>query len=237
MSKSKYTKKVLEEAVRQNISMVGTMRTLGAPLSSGSLRKKLTKLVRDYEIDTSHFLGMNWNKGKGINHKGGVTKKLIRPEDERKCLKCGVIKLAMDFYQRKKKPRAGDYYEKCKNCMKIRGRSYFYLNHDRQLYLAKLRKERYKVKRRHWLKSIKGIPCMDCGVKYPSYMMDFDHREGEVKIASISWMALRNTSNFKKIKAEIAKCDLVCANCHRQRTHDRIHKKIAAVTNVVKVEV
>lgn len=63
--------------------------------------------------------------------------------------------------------------------------------------------------------------------------MDFDHRDGEIKVRSISWMAYHDTSNFEKIKREIKKCDLVCANCHRQRTHDRLVKS-AEVANVVK---
>lgn len=66
---------------------------------------------------------------------------------------------------------------------------------------------------------------MDCGEIYPPWVMDFDHRDGEVKIRSISYMAIGNTSSFAKIKQEIAKCDLVCANCHRQRTYSRILKQ------------
>lgn len=56
---------------------------------------------------------------------------------------------------------------------------------------------------------------MDCGVHYPSYVMDFDHRDpstkkgGVGKFVSVGW---------KSLKEEIAKCDLVCANCHRERT-------------------
>lgn len=119
--------------------------------------------------------------------------------------------------------------------MKLRGRNYYHQNHERQLKLAKLRKKRYIQEREKWLEVIKDQPCVDCGVKYPPYVMDFDHKEGELKIASVSYLARRNTSSFEKIKAEIEKCDLVCANCHRQRTHDRILKaKSAAIANLVK---
>ena len=65
--------------------------------------------------------------------------------------------------------------------------------------------------------------------------MDFDHRNGEIKSRSISQMAITDTSNFERIKEEIAKCDLVCANYHRQRTRDRyVKKKSAEIANVVK---
>jgi len=61
----------------------------------------------------------------------------------------------------------------------------------------------------------KDKPCMDCGIKYPSYVMDFDHRDRNSKIASISDMKYFSTN---RLIAEIAKCDVVCSNCHRIRT-------------------
>ncbi len=151
----------------------------------------------------------------------------------KKCSKCGQNKLLDEFYQRKKH-RSGEHYEKCKKCMKERGRKYYHQNHERQLTLAKVRKERYREQRRLWLKNLKDKPCTDCGVKFPPFVMDFDHTDKENKLASISWLAFHDTSNFKKIEDEIAKCDLVCANCHRIRTHDRIQKRKAAIANVVK---
>ncbi len=234
--KSQYTKEELEQAVKQNISILGTMNALNAPLTSGTLRKKLTQLIWDFEIDTSHFLGMSWNNGKGINHIGGILKQIVSPDDERKCTKCGVTKLAKDFYRRKKEPRAGDYYEKCKDCMKVRGRTYFYQNHERQYHLARVRQQGYIEQGVMLVSSIKkDKPCQDCGKIYPPCAMDFDHREGEIKVNSISYLA-RRSSSIKVIKQEIEKCDLVCAVCHRVRTYNRLHRN-AAVTNLVKVEV
>lgn len=152
------------------------------------------------------------------------------------CSSCKAEKSVTEFYQRKKH-RPGEYYEKCKDCFKARGRTYYHQNHKRQLELALLRKKRYREDRRIWLEKIKDRPCMDCGVKYPAYVMDFDHKDGEVKVASVSWLALHNTSNFEKIKLEIKKCDLVCANCHRVRTFKRLRSKLAAIANVVKASV
>ena len=59
-------------------------------------------------------------------------------------------------------------------------------------------------------------PCMDCGVKYPHYVMDFDHRDPKEKEFNIS--AITRSGSLKRIWEEIAKCDLVCSNCHRHRT-------------------
>jgi len=50
--------------------------------------------------------------------------------------------------------------------------------------------------------------------------MDFDHLPGEDKVKYISKMVARSWS-LAKIDAEIAKCELVCANCHRIRTARR----------------
>ena len=66
---------------------------------------------------------------------------------------------------------------------------------------------------------IKAQPCQDCEVEYPAWVMDFDHRPGEEKLGHVAEMVADNRRTAAL--AEIAKCDLVCANCHRQRTHDR----------------
>ena len=62
--------------------------------------------------------------------------------------------------------------------------------------------------------------CVDCGIKseWPQ-IYDFDHRPGETKGATIA--LLIRTSTIAAIDAEIAKCDIVCANCHRIRTAQR----------------
>jgi len=67
-----------------------------------------------------------------------------------------------------------------------------------------------------------GKPCMDCGVQYPHYVMDFDHRPDEIKLFNIG-ITYRHAT-VEDIKAEIAKCDLVCSNCHRERTWQRFKK-------------
>lgn len=61
-----------------------------------------------------------------------------------------------------------------------------------------------------------GVPCMDCDIVYPPYIMDFDHRPGEVKLSNVSM--LMNFASVEALMAEVAKCDIVCANCHRHRT-------------------
>jgi hypothetical protein len=67
------------------------------------------------------------------------------------------------------------------------------------------------------LDELKDHPCMDCGGSFPIVCMDFDHRDRATKISNISRMVL-NHRPLQSILDEIAKCDLICSNCHRIRT-------------------
>jgi len=67
----------------------------------------------------------------------------------------------------------------------------------------------------------KRSKCSDCGlsgVQYPE-VLDFDHINDN-KEFNISEFR-RHTSGFNKVKKEIKKCEIVCANCHRIRTAER----------------
>ena len=65
----------------------------------------------------------------------------------------------------------------------------------------------------------KDVPCTDCGIKYAPYVMDFDHVRG-IKSYNVSSMVNKGVS-VKNIEAEISKCEVVCSNCHRERTYKR----------------
>ena len=68
----------------------------------------------------------------------------------------------------------------------------------------------------------KSRPCMDCGACFPPCAMDFDHRPGTAKR-----FAVNNSKvlyGLDTLVAEIAKCDIVCACCHRIRTEARRHR-------------
>lgn len=80
--------------------------------------------------------------------------------------------------------------------------------------------QRYASKRRQFTDQQKARPCADCGIQYPPYVMHFDHRPGETKIANVS-SAQVLLGTMERLMAEIAKCDVVCANCHAERTHRR----------------
>jgi hypothetical protein len=80
---------------------------------------------------------------------------------------------------------------------------------------------RYRRGVREYVISVKSkARCADCGGKFPPVCMHFDHvPERGQKLFNIG------NSNYalEVTKAEMAKCDIVCANCHAIRTWNRKH--------------
>lgn len=64
-----------------------------------------------------------------------------------------------------------------------------------------------------------ATPCVDCAARFPACCMDFDHR-GLDKHEEVGRLVAR-CRPWEVIAAEIDKCDLVCANCHRIRTQNK----------------
>lgn len=73
----------------------------------------------------------------------------------------------------------------------------------------------------------KGKKCRDCGGAYPPHVLDYDHINPKTKIAKVSRLATQAIS-LKRIKEEIDKTQIVCANCHRERTYKRRKNNIPA---------
>ena len=88
--------------------------------------------------------------------------------------------------------------------------------HIRRVY-ASTSKRRTLLMRR--VNELKTRPCTDCGVQYPPYIMDFDQIADE-KLDDVCAMR-RRMMDWEKILAEVAKCEVVCSNCHRSRTYFR----------------
>ncbi len=73
-----------------------------------------------------------------------------------------------------------------------------------------------RKKKTRRLLEYKGGKCIDCGYDRCSEALEFHHRDPATKSFSISG----NTSRkWEVLKAEADKCDLVCANCHRERQY------------------
>jgi hypothetical protein len=101
----------------------------------------------------------------------------------------------------------------CRSCQKILMQEHYKKN--KEVYIKRARKK--AIFNRQWYVDYKEQnSCYDCGQRYPHYVTDFDHRDPATKKGNVSTMV---TGSLKLLKEEIDKCDLVCANCHRIRTH------------------
>ena len=62
--------------------------------------------------------------------------------------------------------------------------------------------------------------CVDCGESDP-IVLEFDHVRGKKKKAIADMMS--HSYSIQTIKEEIRKWEIRCANCHRKKTHERMH--------------
>ena len=88
------------------------------------------------------------------------------------------------------------------------------------------RKQNIQKTREH-VNRIKMQPCMDCGIQYNPWQMHFDHRDPSTKVRNVAAMVCGGNRTTTRIDEEIAKCDLVCANCHADRTYKKKHYMLA----------
>lgn len=128
------------------------------------------------------------------------------------CTKCKIEKTLREFSRKRE-----GWNAHCKDCHRLYVQGHYKKNGE--LYKQRARRDRAAFQQ--WYKKLKEQPCMDCGKSYPGFCMEFDHRPGTEKLFSISAAFASKRVGREKILAEIAKCDLVCAICHRYRTHAR----------------
>jgi hypothetical protein len=69
-----------------------------------------------------------------------------------------------------------------------------------------------------YLRQLRNVPCKDCDGTFLPYQMDFDHRDPMAKSFGLTWPRALLASG-ERLAEEIAKCDIVCANCHAIRTY------------------
>lgn len=136
--------------------------------------------------------------------------------EEKNCAWCGEGKPLAEFNKKRvRKDGTPGRQSHCRDCSQAYAKRHYTGN--KASYLQ--RNYRYRDELVKAVDAIKeGRPCMDCGNVFPPCVMDFDHRDPTQKVGGISTMT-RCTRSMAAILQEIEKCDLVCANCHRIRTH------------------
>lgn len=81
----------------------------------------------------------------------------------------------------------------------------------RKVYATK-----YREAKRLRVYEFKNVPCIRCGGRFHPVCMDFHHRDPSTKLFEISRSMC---TSFAKLTAEMEKCDVLCANCHRIAEH------------------
>jgi len=96
-----------------------------------------------------------------------------------------------------------------------RSRSWYWKNRESQL---KKSKKNYKDNLDFASNLKASTPCKDCGLYFDPICMDFDHLNSLIKVGKVSELVKGNRAT---LITEIAKCEIVCSNCHRLRTKIR----------------
>lgn len=132
------------------------------------------------------------------------------------CWKCGNERDGEDFHW-KSKPK-GIRHTTCKDCMIAYRMAYYERNKETEkARIAKDVKIRLaKYKGILWgIKSTSG--CSRCPEKDPA-CLDFHHTDPKTKSFTLAGIRQRSPS-LKLLMAEIEKCEVICANCHRKEHH------------------
>ncbi|HSK92972.1 MAG TPA: hypothetical protein VLA76_02800 [Candidatus Angelobacter sp.] len=112
-----------------------------------------------------------------------------------------------------------------------------YYRRNRELELQRVRVRQAGMV--ELLRDLRRVPCADCGRRFRPYQMDFDHRDPTTKAFNVMTGRAMLMSTAK-VLAEVAKCDIVCVNCHRLRTRDmergRVRRPAGAPMQLARLE-
>jgi hypothetical protein len=144
----------------------------------------------------------------------------------RLCVRCGERKPLVEFAPKYRElPQPSSY---CRGCQSEYHREWYRRNSERVIARVKANRERTEpysektivrldVRRRRWLYLL-GHRCVDCAEPDP-IVLEFDHRSD--KRAAVNDL-MRNHATWAEVLAEIEKCDVRCANCHRRKTAETL---------------
>ena len=141
------------------------------------------------------------------------------------CTRCGQTK-ALDQFPPVRRSKPDKRQSWCRACFaEVNNRNYspyYWREHARIVARIQGRRD---LNRQRVIEYLRGHPCMDCG-EADIIVLQFDHRSD--KSFDVSSMIAAGAS-WSRISAEIAKCDVRCANCHHRKTAiERGYRKLAA---------
>ena len=137
------------------------------------------------------------------------------------CTKCDNRKTIRDFaWKNKAKGKRSSW---CKECHAAYARALYSRPEQKAKVAVRIRARNFRVREEHRnrLASLKhNKQCMDCEKPHPYWRMHYDHRDPAIKRDDVGRL-VNNVVSFDIVLEEIEKCDLVCANCHADRTYER----------------
>ncbi len=146
---------------------------------------------------------------------GSVESDDVGLTEAKRCAGCGLQRPLRDFHRHAGRPDGRQTF--CKACKRAYNARYYRIHEEQQRQRVKPARRRLRLRRHSLLRSAVDQPCQDCARRFPPEAMDFDHVRGQ-KIGDISSLRYHALTG---LTAEIAKCEVVCANCHRLRTRRR----------------
>jgi hypothetical protein len=130
------------------------------------------------------------------------------------CYMCGETKPVAEFAFADMVK--GTRQSHCRRCQASYRHAHYLANRDDYIRREVARMAGYRNANRALLLAyLLDHPCVDCGEADP-VVLDFDHRDPSTKRDEVARLA--NTKPWPQVLAEIAKCDVRCANCHRRKT-------------------
>ncbi len=116
--------------------------------------------------------------------------------------------------------RRREWYARNRRHVLKQKKAWWHRNRERVHSQQRARINTMRRERKLVLIEMLGGRCEDCGESFPNRpeVFEFDHREPTDKSHGIARML---SWGVDRLLAEIEKCDLVCANCHRTRTATR----------------
>lgn len=126
------------------------------------------------------------------------------------CSKCKQ-ELEISHFRWRNKTK-GVLHSQCKNCEKQSDKIRYANSASRQISI-KTRAEQQKEINQYIVEQRKLCGCQKCGEKR-LYLMEFHHINAEDKINTIAHMI--KSASSESLIAELNKCLVLCANCHRE---------------------
>jgi len=194
-------------AVKNSFSLSEVSRKLGLKGGITGIKRAIKRL----NLSTSHFDPLkNLND---LRHKMSIIRKEeLETLTTKKCVECLLHKNKEEF--NKNSSLTDGCQSRCRECDKSRAKKFYALHKIKMKKSTAKCKYRRRLRHREFIINyLKEHPCVDCG-ESNIVVLEFDHVRDKHKPISL----MMGVYSLDRIKNEIDKCEVRCANCHRMKT-------------------